>query len=308
MKKYLWGLLCVLVVIGMMGCGASGQSDSDSESEKKKTEDLVINAEKKQEETSGEKESKESESSGRQMTELEQKVTELLNPLSGGSDAAVYIEKLTTGDYATISSHQMQAASLIKLYIAGCVYENYEELCENGVKEARINSLMEAMITVSDNDAANQLVIDLGNGDGTAGREKVNAYCQSHGYTESHMGRMLLAPNDQDDNYTSVADCGKFLRDVYQDKAEGAAKIVAYMKQQQRTLKIPAGVPSGVVVANKTGELADVENDAAIVYLDQQPYILCVMTQGLSDASAARQVIVHVSDEVYQYMKDGGQS
>lgn len=308
MKKYLLGLFCVLVVTGMVGCGASGKSGSDDEGAKKSAEDLVINTEKEQEKASEKNASEESESSGQQMTELEQKVTELLNPLSGSSDAAVYIEKLTTGDYASISSHQMQAASLIKLYIAGCVYENYEELRKNGAEEARISSLMEAMITVSDNDAANQLVTDLGDGDGAAGREKVNTYCQSHGYKESHMGRMLLAPNDQDDNYTSVADCGKFLRDVYQNKIEGASKIVAYMKQQQRTAKIPAGVPSGIAVANKTGELADVENDAAIVYLDQQPYILCVMTQGLSDASAARQVIIHISDGVYQYMKGGGQS
>ena len=36
---------------------------------------------------------------------------------------------------------------------------------------------------------------------------------------------------------------------------------------QTRTGKIPAGVPSYVTTANKTGELDDTENDAAIIYL-----------------------------------------
>lgn len=304
MKRYLVGILCVLIAVGGVGCGASGSGDEDAG---KKTEKLVIDTQEETED-SAEETTKEPESSGKQMTDLEQKITELLNPLAGKGDAAVYIEKPATGEYAAVSSHQMQAASLIKLYIAGCVYENYEELCANGGNETQISSLMQSMITVSDNDAANQLVTYLGKGDGAAGREKVNAYCQSHGYAESHMGRMLLASNAQDDNYTSVADCGKFLTDVYQNRIAGASQIVEYMKQQQRTTKIPAGVPAGVVVANKTGELADVENDAAIVYLEQQPYIICIMTQGLSDVSTARQVIVNVSDGVYQYMKGGGQS
>ena len=35
---------------------------------------------------------------------------------------------------------------------------------------------------------------------------------------------------------------------------------------QTRRNKIPAQMPSGVSIANKTGELSDVENDAGIIY------------------------------------------
>ena len=75
---------------------------------------------------------------------------------------------------------------------------------------ATLDSYLTPMITVSDNDAANSLVSCLGGGDSTAGMQKVNSFCQSHGYTNTSMGRLLLASNEFGDNYTSAYDCGKF--------------------------------------------------------------------------------------------------
>ena len=130
------------------------------------------------------------------------------------------------------------------------------------------------MITVSDNDAANSLVSCLGSGDSTAGMQKVNSFCQSHGYTNTSMGRLLLASNEFGDNYTSAYDCGKFLKEIYQicsgttqtPSLLHAEEMYSLLKQQQRTNKIPAALPEGVSIANKTGELSDVENDAGILY------------------------------------------
>ena len=66
--------------------------------------------------------------------------------------------------------------------------------------------------------------------------------------------------------------------------------------------KIPAGLPDGVTVANKTGELDRVENDAAVVLTENSPYILCVMSENLGDTASARQAIVSISSEVYNYI------
>ena len=49
----------------------------------------------------------------------------------------------------------------------------------------------------------------------------------------------------------------------------------------------------------KTGELDTVENDAAIVFKGDTPYVLVVMSSGLSDTSKARQDIVSISKIVY---------
>ena len=113
---------------------------------------------------------------------------------------------------------------------------------------------------------------------------------------------LLLAPNDMDDNYTSVNDCGKFLREMNGNVLVGSEKLLDLMRQQERTGKIPAGVPENIETANKTGELSDVENDAAIIFGENGAYTVCVMMSGLSDTSAARSVIREISAQIYEYM------
>ena len=62
----------------------------------------------------------------------------------------------------------MQAASLIKLYIMGAVYENFNALSSQYGADY-LNSNLYPMITVSDNDAANELVRCLGDGNESQG-------------------------------------------------------------------------------------------------------------------------------------------
>ena len=87
------------------------------------------------------------------------------------------------------------------------------------------------------------LFVSLVLGDASAGMEVVNEFCRLHGFADTHMGRLLLAPNDMDDNYTSVNDCGKFLREMNGNVLVGSEKLLDLMRQQERTGKIPAGVP-----------------------------------------------------------------
>lgn len=128
---------------------------------------------------------------------------------------SVYVCNLAKNTEGAINDQKMQAASLIKLYIMGAVYEDYDSLSTTYGKETLDNNL-NSMITVSDNDAANKLVNCLGGGDDAAGMARVNKFCQDHGYTNTSMGRLLLADNSNGDNYTSVKDCGKFLKTIYQ--------------------------------------------------------------------------------------------
>ena len=188
---------------------------------------------------------------------------------------SVYVCNLAKNTEGTINDQQMQAASLIKLYIMGAVYEDYDSLSSKYSKD-QLDNALNSMITVSDNDAANTLVNYLGGGDNTAGMARVNKFCQDHGYTSTSMGRLLLADNSNGDNYTSAKDCGKFLKTIYQidkgtatdnnDTLAGAEYMYRLLKMQTRKNKIPAQMPSEVKVANKTGELDHVENDAGIIY------------------------------------------
>lgn len=226
---------------------------------------------------------------------------------------SVYICDLSGGSEATINDSPMQAASLIKLFIMGAVYENYDSLSQQ-YGSATLDSYLTPMITVSDNDAANSLVSCLGSGDSTAGMQKVNSFCQSHGYTNTSMGRLLLASNKFGDNYTSAYDCGKFLKEIYQicsgttqtPSLLHAEEMYSLLKQQQRTNKIPAALPEGVSVANKTGELSDVENDAGILYNAQggNDLVIVFLSQNLSSPGEAQNTIAQLSRSIYLYYND----
>ena len=226
---------------------------------------------------------------------------------------SVYVCNLAKNTEGTINDQQMQAASLIKLYIMGAVYEDYDSLSTTYGKETLDNNL-NSMITVSDNDAANKLVNCLGGGDDAAGMARVNKFCQDHGYTNTSMGRLLLADNSNGDNYTSVKDCGKFLKTIYQmdkgsaaeDTLAGAEYMYHLLKMQTRTNKIPAQLPEGVKVANKTGELDTVENDAGIIYDTAKgiDLVICFMSQDLNDTAAAQNTIAQDSRAIYGYYNE----
>ncbi len=265
-------------------------------------------------------------------------------PASNG-DWAVYVCDLKTGSEGSINDHRMQAASLIKLYIMGAVYENYDALIAQYGQDT-IDASLYSMITISDNDAANALTTYLGSGDSSAGMQIVNNYCLAHGYTTSSMGRLLLHSNEFGDNYTSVENCGKLLKMVYWDGylqkipenrdtdekttesdlqseqvteniasteddtdeittenttalTPHASDMFALLCAQTRRHKIPAQLPDGVRTASKTGELDDVENDAAILYDTDNDLIIVFMSEHLSDCGAAQSTIASLSRQIY---------
>ena len=232
----------------------------------------------------------------------------LLDDISGnGFDLAtvsVFVKDLQEHDYVNLDAGAGRAASLIKLFVAGTVYEEMKNGTLTSSYEGELPSLVSNMITVSDNTACNTLVKKLGDGSAAKGMDKVNAYCAEHGFTSTSMGRLMLDFSSSKDNVTSVTDCTRFLRLVYENKITGAKEILSYLKQQTRTGKIPAGVPSFVTTANKTGELDDTENDAAIIYLEGKPYILCVMVTKTANVAAARKLITTISKHTYEYLSE----
>ena len=226
---------------------------------------------------------------------------------------SVYVCNLLKDSDGTINDTQMQAASLIKLYIMGAVYENYDALSQSHNGD-EIDSNISSMITVSDNDAANTLVNWLGDGDDSAGMAKVNNFCQEHGFTSTQMNRLLLAGKENGDNYTSAKDCGIFLKQIYQtvngtlpaSTLPNADAMYYQLKMQQRKNKIPAQLPEGVGTANKTGELDSVENDAAIIYDTAKgiDLVVCFMSEDLTDTGAAQNTIATDARAIYGYYNE----
>lgn len=217
-----------------------------------------------------------------------------------GNQISVCVLDIQTGNRIVLEDLQMQAASLIKLYIAGCVYEEKQRV-QNGIAD-ETEELIRKMLSESDNDAANTLIRDLGNGNVDDGMKKINDFCKKHEFSDTSIGRVMLDFDAEQDNYTSALDCADFLAAVYDRELIGSESILKYLLEQERTEKLPAGVPPEVIVANKTGELEDVENDTAIFLADKGTYIVTVMMSDLRDTEEARETIRNLSARVYQYM------
>ena len=220
---------------------------------------------------------------------------------AGNGTWSVYVCDLVNNTEGAIQDARMQAASLIKLYIMGAVYENYDSIIAQ-YGQSSVDSNLYSMITVSDNDAANTLVSYLGGGDSSAGMSVVNDFCSEKGYSSTHMGRLLLASNQYDDNYTSVSDCGHFLKEVYDGNKKSDVHAQAefdLLAAQTRRNKIPAQMPSGVSIANKTGELSDVENDAGIIYNSSNDLIIVFMSENVLQPGTAQSTIASLSRQIY---------
>lgn len=232
-----------------------------------------------------------------------------------GEKWAVSVMDLSTQGYSTVNAEQsMKSASVIKAFIMAAVYETlvYPDGGETASTdyEATLKPLLTQMITVSDNDAANELVRKLGNGDFAAGAAVVNEFCQEREYTSTHLGREFLAKEPSDDNYVSASDCCRLLADIYNKtlvNETASAEMLELLKGQTVKTKIPQGIPSGVETANKTGELADqklgmVENDIAIVFDKTHPYVIAVLANDIKSNSDAQSLIAKISKDVYEFM------
>jgi beta-lactamase class A len=78
-------------------------------------------------------------------------------------------------------------------------------------------------------------------------------------------------------------------------------RMIDILKAQELNEKIPAGLPPGVPVAHKTGDITGIHHDAAIVFPpDGKPYILVVLTRGIVDEKEADKVIAEISRAVWE--------
>lgn len=82
--------------------------------------------------------------------------------------------------------------------------------------------------------------------------------------------------------------------------------MMAMLEAQEFRSEIPAGLPPGVRVGNKTGSITGHQHDAAIVMPPgRAPYVLVVMTRGAASSRAATALAVDVSRRVWEHLAGG---
>ncbi|MGC1380791.1 MAG: serine hydrolase, partial [Candidatus Baltobacteraceae bacterium] len=168
-----------------------------------------------------------------------------------------------------------------------------------------VKQLIVPMIQVSDNTAANLLIAHFG----VAAINRVGARA---GMTRTHLARQFLdyaAIVHHHDNRSTPADMAHLLYLIERGSREEVATIVspahcramvAIMLGQTDRDGIPAALPHGTPVANKTGEVDGTRNDVAIVEpFGDSPFVLAIMTENAYDYPAAYKAIHAVTRATY---------
>lgn len=158
--------------------------------------------------------------------------------------------------------------------------------------------LAEAMITVSSNFATNLIIEHLG-------AKNIQKTTDALGATGMHVLRGVedgKAFQQGLNNSTTARALLTLMETLARGKAVDRAaseEMVAILKRQKFNSRIPAGLPPGIAVAHKTGEITKIQHDAAIVYAPR-PFVLVVLVRGLDDAKAGSALAAEITRVLYR--------
>ena len=202
------------------------------------------------------------------------------------------------------NSAKTPSASVIKVFIMEyAFYQNALGLLDldEALGGLTVLSQITLMIQQSDNNATNALIDFFG-------MDELNAFFLQRGYGDTVLDRRMLDFDRRAagfDNYTSLEDCMAFLIKLFNNRAEEPyMHMIEIMKGQQVRTKIPLKLPSGVIAASKTGELDDVENDIGIVFAENAPFAIVVLSSGALSTANMRNAIADFALEAYNIVTE----
>ncbi len=155
------------------------------------------------------------------------------------------------------------------------------------------------MVVLSDNTATNLLIDKVG-------MEAVNKRLGGLGLAKTRLRRKMMdlkAAAEGRENVSTPLEMMTLLEKLW----KGDVLKEPYRKDLLEILAIPkdsplrAGVPEGIAVAEKPGELEAVRCDSGIVQLAGRPYVICVMTTYLKHDADGNPAIAKISRLAYEH-------
>lgn len=156
-----------------------------------------------------------------------------------------------------------------------------------------LKNLIGLMLIVSDNPSTTAVLDAIG-------MDKVNDWLARNGLEQS-----ILSIGFDDDalgaplraNLTTAEDCLTLLKIIDQDPKY--AFIKRMLANNLRNERIPKCLPDDAVIAHKTGTLAGLMHDIAIIESPVAAYYLVILGDGLEDDAKFARELAAFSDEVY---------
>lgn len=193
---------------------------------------------------------------------------------------AVAFEQINQGNL-----HETDSVSLSRFQI-----EEIQGYWQEGITDDAYYSVADAieqMIVVSDNDSAITLYTHIG-------EDKIEDFLKRFNFTGSGFG----SPPK-----TTPKDIAAYFEKLYKGlivNREYSDKMLELLFKQRLNDRIPQLLPGDVRVAHKTGELDTFKHDAGIVEIQDNAYIIVVMTDTPTPQNAV-EVTAQISKDVYDY-------
>jgi len=252
---------------------------------------------------------------------LEASISELDRHFDGVMGVA--IEDLTTGQKFLLHENEIfPQASSIKIAILAELYRQAQQgklkltnlytvrpsdLVDDsaimngltpGVTQVTLRDLATMVAAVSDNSAANVLIDRVG-------MENVNSLMDSVGLTHTRLRRKMMdlrAASEGRENISTPIEMMTLLESIHREKVFSKALTDDFFKvlSTKKDSWIPRDLPEDLKIANKPGSLEGVRNDSGVVFLENRPYVLCVMTTYLRRERDGEEAISKISLDAYR--------
>lgn len=194
----------------------------------------------------------------------------------GPSDINIYM--------ANTDQDSLPAASTIKPFIGLAILEKVEK--GQMIYSEKIKKDLDLSLRLSDNDAANRLIEEIG------GFEEVNSYIKSFTKNDrTSLNRLMLGKGEE--NTANAKDLTLALYKIYRDDSEiGQDMAVSLSNSSTKRVKLLKNINPDYKTLNKTGELAHIENDVALIETGSQAYIISLMTENNDFMDTYNQILL----------------
>jgi beta-lactamase class A len=245
-------------------------------------------------------------------------------------EVGLYVRDLEEGwGYGIRADEVFFSASVIKVPIMIAVYRKIDEgelslqdtiptLAEDWAAGAgwlqweplgevhTVQDYLWMMMTQSDNVATNALVRAVG------GPDYVNEVAESLGAENTVLYQKVTSERAAVtalDNRSTPHDMATLMQKIGAGEAsspESCEKMVELMRQNVHEPWLEGGVPEGVEVANKAGWLYRVHNEVGLVFHQERPYAVAILSKhGPSSSEQAGSLLSEISEALCEAQSEG---
>lgn len=159
-----------------------------------------------------------------------------------------------------------------------------------------IRDAVERMITISDNSSALALV-------GFLDPHRINKTMSGLGLGDTRLNTSL--PEEERTapyNTTSARDMAALFAGLVRGTVVGpvqSREMLAVLGRQQINDRLPAGLPAGVPIAHKTGDLSGVSHDVGVISTPSGPRVVVMLTRDYADRADVVSLAEKIAATVY---------